>query len=447
MIDHERALDLAATAIDFPLPPAEMDALSRHLATCPVCTVAVERLREDAAGLAGLERRPAPSHVREAVVRAAVGGRSASRRGAGLRWSFAAVLLAVLAVGGTFVAGAMLERSRDVGPTPTDQPAPRATDGIVPSRLVGWMDLGIIDAAFDGRSVQLVLPAPERGLVALGRDQRSTLPAVWTSDDGSTWTLTTQPEDLFSGRVPTGGVLHDGALWVVAWDIASQGAQRAIWGSSDGVTWARVGGNGGLLGTEASDLDMTAGPAGLLVWAADGRAWTATDGTSWIRSDANVTGVVDGAVDDRFRLVASDDGRASLVTSADGRAWGSPSRVPIAGEAQAGIESTADGTLLAWVDGEPYRATQTAWRRADGSPEVPSGTVVGGPGGFAAIAAPTADGVQRAWVGDGRGEWRSVRSEATAEGARVVVGVAPVADGWYVLTRQGTTYRGWLLRP
>ncbi len=51
------------------------------------------------------------------------------------------------------------------------------------------------------------------------------------------------------------------------------------------MTWARVGGNGGLLGTEASDLDMTAGRPDSSVWAADGRAWTATDGTSWIRSD------------------------------------------------------------------------------------------------------------------------------------------------------------------
>ncbi len=447
MIDHARALTLAATAIDFPLPPAEADALSRHLASCPACALAVQRLGQDALGLAGLDRQPAPPHVREAVVRAAAAGRGVGRRGAGLRWSLAAVLLAVLAVGGTFVAGAMLERARDVGPTPTDQPAPRPTDGIVPSRPVGWTDLGLIDAAFDGRSVQLVLPAPDGGLVALGRDQRSTLPAVWTSDDGSTWTLTTQPDDVFSGRVPTGGVAHDGALWVVAWDIAPQGAQRAIWGSSDGVTWARAGGSGGLLGTEASDLDMTAGPAGLLVWAADGRAWTSTDGTTWIRSDANVTGLVDAAVDDRFRLVASHDGRASLMTSTDGRTWGSPSRVPIADEAQAGIEASADGALLAWVDGEPYRVTRNGWRRADGTPAVPSGTVVGGPDGFAVIAAPTADGVQRAWVGDGQGEWRSVRSEATSEGARVVVGVVPTADGRYVLTRQGTRYRGWLLRP
>ncbi|MCC6756086.1 MAG: hypothetical protein IT199_06930 [Solirubrobacterales bacterium] len=233
---------------------------------------------------------------------------------------------------------------------------------------------------------------------------------------------------------------------MVAWDIAPQGAQRAIWRSDDGLTWARVGGSGGLLGTEVSDLNMTAGPAGLLVWAADGRAWTSTDGTSWVRSDAKVAGVLDAAVDERFRLVASDDGRASLVTSRDGRTWGSPSRVPVAGEAQVGIE--ADGrALLAWVGSERYRVTSTGWRQEDASPTVPTGTIVGGPDGFAVIAAPSADGVQRAWVGDGQGEWRSVRSEATPEAARVVVGVAPLADGWYVLTRQGTAYRGWLLRP
>ncbi len=34
MIDHERALELAATALDFELSPADNEALTAHLDTC-----------------------------------------------------------------------------------------------------------------------------------------------------------------------------------------------------------------------------------------------------------------------------------------------------------------------------------------------------------------------------------------------------------------------------
>lgn len=446
MIDHGRALELAASALDFPLPPSDAAALSGHLAICPSCAAAAHAMRVDAEGLASLDRRPAPAQVRAAVVRAAVTGRTSRRPDGRLRWSFAAAVLAILTVGGTFVAGALLERARDVGPMPTQVTGPQRTPAAT-ARPAGWTDLGVVEDVFHGATVQLLLPTPDGGLVALGRDQRSTLPVVWTSDDGSAWTTHAQPEHLFSGRVPTGGALHDGRLWVVAWDIAPQGAQRAIWSSTDGVMWGQAGGSTGLLGTEANALGVTAGPAGLLVWAGDGRAWTSVDGTAWVRSDADVAGVVDGAVDGRFRLLAVEGGRATLVTSADGRTWGPPSRVPIAAGASAGIAATEDGALLAWVGDERYRVTQGGWARADGAARVPAGTVVAGPRGFAVIAAPTRDGTLQAWLGEGQGDWRRVRSEAATDGARTLVGAAPVADGWYVLTRQGTMYRGWLLRP
>jgi hypothetical protein len=321
--------------------------------------------------------------------------------------------------------------------------APQPTTAAIPDGTA-WHDLGILGAAFDGRMVQLVLPAPDAGLVAIGRDQASALPVVWTSDDGVDWTATEQPDDVFGGRVPTGGVLHDGALWVVGWQIAAQGPQRAVWTSPDGVTWHVAGGSGGLLGTEASDLDITAGPAGILVWAPDGRAWTSTDGSSWARSDAGAAGVTDAAVDDAYRLVGLDGGRAFLVTSDDGRSWSTPNRQSAATATRVGAERSGDA-VLAWVGDRPYRLTATGWRAVSDGPDVPTGDVVGGRDAFASVGSPTTAGVQRAWLGDGEGAWTDHASEPTAKGARTLVAVAPFGDGWYVLTRQGDTYRGWLL--
>jgi hypothetical protein len=298
-----------------------------------------------------------------------------------------------------------------------------------------------------------VLPRPGGGLVALGRDQRSAAPRVWTSDDGAGWTGTDQPEDVFGGRVPSDGALRDGRLWVVGWDIAVTGAQRAIWSSDDGVTWARTGGRSGLLGTEASDLRIVAGPAGLLVWSADGRAWTSADGQTWDRSDAGVTGVTDAAVDDRtFYLVGRDGGRAFGVQWMSGTTWSDPSFVPGAADGQVGIERDEAGVLLPWVGDTPYVITRSrGWvPRTDASP-MPSvddpRDLMGGAAGFAAVDAPTRDGVQRASIGDGAAAWQVERSDPASSGARTLVAVTPLGDGWYVLTRQGTDHRGWLLAP
>jgi len=443
--EHERSLTLAAAALDFPLSTRESADLQRHLASCAACALTARRLRDDALGLAASERLPAPPEVRVALVRAVTGERGGARRPTNMRWSLAAALLALIVMGGTFVTGAVLDRLRDTGPVPTHDLVPRPTRSAVPTRPEGWTDLGVVGDAFEGRIVRLVLPGPGGGLVAIGRDQRSTAPMVWTSADGSTWVSTTQPEDAFGGRVPTGGASRDGTLWVVGWDISVGAPQRAVWSSPDGVTWRRVPGDGGLLGTEASGLDMAAGPAGLLVWAPDGRAWTSSDGRAWVRSDAGVTGVSDAVVDDGFRMVGFDGERAFLVSSADGRTWAAPSgQAAVTGD-RVGIERPDAGATLAWVGERAYALSRTGWRPASGAPDVPSGEVVGGRPGFVAVAAPAVDGTQRAWVGDGSDAWASRRSDAPVEGAHTIVDIAPLDDGWYVLTRAGGTYRGWRL--
>jgi hypothetical protein len=468
MNEHERSLALAAAAIDFPLTHEEVEVLGRHLAACPACAEAAGRMREDATSLATRERLPAPPQVRQAVMRAALGGPTEGRRGAGLRWSFAAAVLALLAVGGTFVAGAVLERLRDPSPTdpaivagPTHRPTPTrtrrpattpgptrvsATMAPIPSGV--WQDMGDLTATFEGRAVQMVLQGPD--LVAIGRDRRTTLPVVWTSDDAMAWNETSQPDEVFGGRVPTSGAHWRDRGWVVGWSIEVAAAQRAIWSSADGETWSLVDDPSALLGTEASELRIVVGAAGLLVWAPDGRVWTSTDGLRWDRSDIGSRGVTDAAVDgSTFYLVGRDGGRAFVVTSTDGVSWSDPGTWPAAADAQVGIELDASGMLLAWIGDRPLEVTRDGWRERGGAASMPSVAdpqdIVGGGEGFAAFATPTDTGVQRAWVSDGTHDWELLRSEP-ASGSRSIVGVIG-GNGWYVLTRQGTTYRGWALWP
>jgi hypothetical protein len=163
-----------------------------------------------------------------------------------------------------------------------------------------------------------------------------------------------------------------------------------------------------------------------------------------------VAGITDAAVDERaFYVVGRDDGRPFVVVSITPTTWSAPARAT-AQEGSAGIERDGAGVLLPWVGDIPFVVTRSGgWAPLDAASPMPSvpdpQDVVGGTTGFAAIDAPGSAGVQRGWVGDGRGAWSEVTSEPTAKGARTLVAVAPLGDGWYVLTRQGNAYRGWRL--
>ncbi len=60
MIDHDRALELAATALDFGLSDADRAALREHLDGCPACRAIDGRLRADARRIAELPLLAAP---------------------------------------------------------------------------------------------------------------------------------------------------------------------------------------------------------------------------------------------------------------------------------------------------------------------------------------------------------------------------------------------------
>src|SRR5688572_26576378 len=68
MIGHDRALELAAAAIDFGLSPADDAALTDHLAGCVPCRETAAALRTDAAAITALDHEAAPADLRDRIL-------------------------------------------------------------------------------------------------------------------------------------------------------------------------------------------------------------------------------------------------------------------------------------------------------------------------------------------------------------------------------------------
>jgi hypothetical protein len=118
------------------------------------------------------------------------------------------------------------------------------------------------------------------GLVAVGwRRDPDPSAAVWTSVDGSEWTLSPDPEgyELFEG---TDVVSLDGTLVMVGSSLASQGGR--FWTSADGLEW-RIADAPGL--DEAYPRTLVETASGLIAVGGGesmaGTAWISTDGLSW----------------------------------------------------------------------------------------------------------------------------------------------------------------------
>ncbi|HEX2469914.1 MAG TPA: Ig-like domain-containing protein [Candidatus Limnocylindrales bacterium] len=68
MIDHARALELAAASIDFGLSAADAAVLTEHLAGCEACRDTATALNADAAAIAAIEHEDAPADLRERIL-------------------------------------------------------------------------------------------------------------------------------------------------------------------------------------------------------------------------------------------------------------------------------------------------------------------------------------------------------------------------------------------
>ena len=142
---HRPFLELAATAIDYPLEMSERRHLDEHLAGCRECARAMAALGADAGAIGSLppvrlaERRG--DQILAAALRPAAAGHP-------LRLVAIAALLALLITGSIAVGAVLLQRmdedlsvvlplptataSRDLDPSPTPSPSPSASAG--PSR-------------------------------------------------------------------------------------------------------------------------------------------------------------------------------------------------------------------------------------------------------------------------------------------------------------------------
>src|SRR4051794_40844981 len=107
MNEHAAFLRLAATAVDFPLDPAEGKALGQHVDGCEACRRAADGYRWDATALRSLPRRSPSPHVTAAIMRAA---RGETRRSRPPLLLLSLGFLLVVGVAGAIVAGAALRQ-------------------------------------------------------------------------------------------------------------------------------------------------------------------------------------------------------------------------------------------------------------------------------------------------------------------------------------------------
>jgi hypothetical protein len=346
MIDHRRALMLAATAVDFPLDPSDRGILDAHVRACAACRMEVAAFSHDAARLAALAPTAPPEWVRGAIGR--------SRRPNRLVLLAAAALL-LSAAAGVALVGAELrtDRAPDVLPSRSPATSPAASPATSPAA-----------------STQSLAPGWERQAIQTGLGVPLLTRVVWTgtrflavdlvdgtlldSTDGHAWHQQPRVAGGYVNQVAAGpaGVLATGSR------NTDTGGVVAIWQSPDGLSWSATPDAPSLHGTNGAFLSMAAIPGAGDGWLAVGgeslscapgpclvRAvtWMSPDGLQWTRGPdtgamqhAGMTGVV--RTPTGFVAVGDADAdpsgvgsavRPAVWTSPDGRAWTQSGGLPV----------------------------------------------------------------------------------------------------------------------
>jgi hypothetical protein len=325
MNEHTTFLRLAATAVDFPLEPAEGRALAQHLDGCDTCRSTAEALRADATALRSLPRRSPSPHVAAAIARAA---RGETRTGRPPLLLLGLGFLLVLGVAGAIVGGGalrqlLLDRQARPAVVPSAPPSagivlplPSAEPSIDPRLGVEWQMVKSASAGGSSSTAAWAVTAGGPGFVAVGR---TCLPetsqhnlecwgAPQVSSDGLTWRTVPRQAALEIGAYyPTSGPGADmiGVAArpdaIVAIGYAVDGARTidqggifraAVWLSRDGRAWERVPYSPIFDGARFNDVAAT--EQGFVIVGADYRApalqgkprgaiWTSQDGRAWQR--------------------------------------------------------------------------------------------------------------------------------------------------------------------
>jgi len=440
---HERAMELAASAIDFALGRDDAAELQAHLAGCPACARSAAALRNDAAAI----RLPAlrPSRRADDAVYAAIARRDARTSPRVLVLAAAALLLVALL--GVAAAGAFLRvwptlpivvqptaPAVVVVPTPSPTPAPAWQSATIPPMFAG------------GESTPVAVTVGVDGFVAVGgrafRDNEAPsggTASAWRSPDGLTWEPTTSIADLAVGDMnPTSGPVAGlvdvawGPSGFVAVGIALEnGVVGGAWHSGDGLTWTR---------SEFPDSTLARPTA--VTW----------DGSNFI-----VVGVVEAVGSPRAAVWLSPDGRSwrrvpdgdafdigGYIDTGEYRGWYGPADVTASDDGSI----YAVGRTCAWIAGQDtYPCSPFVVRSVDG--EAWSTVPVPDASGFAVVlssVAATRTHVVAVSGGEGEGVvvgdeagWRQIERRGEVPLYRVIA----FGEGFLALSTDGNKVSLW----
>jgi len=170
-----------------------------------------------------------------------------------------------------------------------------STDGLRWIRVSD--DSGDFSGAGDHHMADVVAGGP--GLVAVGSvgSVDAGVAAVWTSQDGLTWTRVEHNEEVLGGdgwQFMTSVTLSDLGLVAVGGDGSGGALDAAVWTSPDGLVWSQVVDTDGALAGSGDQVmaSVTVGGPGLVAVGRekpgsdfDSVVWVSLDGASWTRID------------------------------------------------------------------------------------------------------------------------------------------------------------------
>lgn len=314
-------------------------------------------------------------------------------------WAFAATFVLTVAAIGVVV---LVSRSGE--PDVADEPLPNATVQETPATTTAAVSTVApptpapsttvvpvadtaplsweghrIDAGPDGGGMRAVtVGAP--GLIAVGYVGDSLNPetgwdaAVWLSTDGVAWSRVGDPE-VFAGTPGSTGQWVHQSIYDVAADadgvvaVGADGFDIAVWRSSDGIEWVRITSET-LTGRNVGEMhSVTTGGPGFVAFGTAGQGaavWVSADGTEWDRiedEDLSHDVTTIGSIHSNESGLIAING-ATVWVSADGLNW---DRLP-----EAAVPSDPDtGTPVSQIVGSPgaflaLGSSGPAWTSVDG---------------------------------------------------------------------------------
>jgi putative zinc finger protein len=382
--DHERALELATSAVDFELQPDERAWLDEHLDACPSCRRAERQVREDARAIMRLPDVSAPDRVRMAVFKAVDPRQPREARGR-LALALASTFALVLAIGVALSLRSTDDEPPDVGassvlpslsPSPSPSASPSASASVpplpspAPSAPAGTLALRWRAATIpqDDTAIEIRSLAVGNGVALSAYRRAENVPRLWSTTDGRTWLDAQIPNAAFGTRAPYLIVPFASGFVAIGW-TSPTGEGRRIWLSDDGVSWRPDDDPSGTLGPMSVGA-MAAGDSMILaggVSAGQIAMWTSTDATSWVRQELGET--FRGAT---MRNMASDGvafyvngslaGAGAIWRTEDGATWTRLASPPDSSSIEGLV--TGPGGILAW--GSSGGALNAVWWSADG---------------------------------------------------------------------------------